>query len=162
MRLDLNPSPELRKAIDRWRGRQEDVPPASTAARRLIEWALAHYDTVSPQDTVDTPPTPNAVLPQIEQSTPNTGNTAASPLLSESAPEPVQIATPEPVTDWMKKPDPKPAHRPRSGSVREHDTDIVRLKAQGRTWAQIGAELNVSPPTIARALRAAKEVRNAT
>jgi hypothetical protein len=71
-RLELHPSPELRKRIDRWRGQQDDVPPASVAARRLIEWALdaqeraqtsgAHADVVvpapQPQPPSDTHPAP--------------------------------------------------------------------------------------------------------
>jgi DNA-binding CsgD family transcriptional regulator len=85
---------------------------------------------------------------------------AASPLPPKSAPEPVQQEStqePEPVTTWMQAdPKPKPARRPRPGSVQANGADIVRLKAEGRTGKQIGAELNVSPATVARALKAAK------
>lgn len=40
VRLDIMPSLDLRKAIDRWRIEQPDAPSRAEAARRLIEIGL--------------------------------------------------------------------------------------------------------------------------
>jgi hypothetical protein len=40
VRLDIKPSVDLRKAIDRWRVEQPDAPARAEAARRLIELGL--------------------------------------------------------------------------------------------------------------------------
>lgn len=39
-RLDIYPSPELRKALDRWRLEQPDTPSRAEAGRVLLEKAL--------------------------------------------------------------------------------------------------------------------------
>ncbi len=40
-RLELNPTPELVEALDRWRAQQPGLPPRATAARQLLEKVLA-------------------------------------------------------------------------------------------------------------------------
>jgi hypothetical protein len=40
LRLDVYPTPDLLDAINRWRGKQPDIPPLATAVRRLVESAL--------------------------------------------------------------------------------------------------------------------------
>jgi hypothetical protein len=39
-RLEIYPSDDLLSAINRWRGKQPDIPPLATAVRRLVESAL--------------------------------------------------------------------------------------------------------------------------
>jgi hypothetical protein len=41
LRLDVYPSLELRRAIDKWRLQQDDPPSRAEAARQLIEIGLA-------------------------------------------------------------------------------------------------------------------------
>jgi hypothetical protein len=56
-RLEIRPSPELRRRIDRWRGRQDGIPPASEAARLLLEFALDTLDPELAHDALPPPPT---------------------------------------------------------------------------------------------------------
>jgi hypothetical protein len=165
VRFDLNPSPELRRGIDRWRAQQEGVPAAAPAARRLLEWALAHYydAALSPQYTVDTPitlTTSDTDDAPVAAHAPDTRNAAETPDMDDAPDAPATHDTqierdtpePQPVTSWMD--DSEPARR-RRNVVEEKGAEIVRLRTAGRTWAAIGAELDVSQATIARALRAA-------
>lgn len=46
-RMDIYPSPDLQKAVDRWRARQPDIPSRAEAARRLIEKALKDDEEAS-------------------------------------------------------------------------------------------------------------------
>lgn len=41
LRLDIKPSLALRKAIDRWRATQPEIPSRAEAARKLIELGLS-------------------------------------------------------------------------------------------------------------------------
>jgi hypothetical protein len=48
LRFEIYPTPELLRALDRWRGRQDDVPPRAEAARRLLERGLTEEGEYPP------------------------------------------------------------------------------------------------------------------